>query len=52
MAQLLTAKDLAEKAGISPQELRKLLRKDSIGLVKPRLKAIGWSIASIQMTLL
>ena len=27
MAQLLTAKDLAKKAGISPQELRKLLRK-------------------------
>lgn len=28
MAQLLTSKDLAEKAGISPQELRKLLRKE------------------------
>jgi len=28
MAQLLTAKDLAEKAGIRPVELRKLLRKE------------------------
>ncbi|MBA7507649.1 hypothetical protein ES706_06369 [subsurface metagenome] len=28
MAELLTAKELAEKAGISPTELRKLLRKE------------------------
>ena len=28
MKQLLTSKDLAEKAGISPVELRKLLRKE------------------------
>ena len=28
MAELLTVKDLAEKAGISPAELRKLLRKE------------------------
>lgn len=28
MAELLTAKDLAEKAGITPLELRKLLRKN------------------------
>ena len=28
MAELLTAKQLAEKAGISPIELRKLLRKE------------------------
>lgn len=28
MAELLTAKRLAEKAGISPTNLRKLLRKD------------------------
>ena len=27
MAELLTAKDLAEKAGISPTDLRKLIRK-------------------------
>jgi len=28
MAGILTVKDLAEKAGISPTELRKLLRKE------------------------
>ena len=28
MAQLLTSKDLAKKVGISPAELRKLLRKE------------------------
>jgi len=28
MAELLTAKDLAEKAGISPADLRKLIRKE------------------------
>lgn len=28
MAELITAKDLAEKAGVSPVELRELLRKE------------------------
>jgi len=50
--KMLTARDLAEKAGVSPGELRKLLRVNSIVLAKPKLKATGWNIALTQMILL
>lgn len=50
--QMLTAKELADKAGIKPTHLRRLLRKEFAVLVKPLYRVNELSIALIQMTLL
>ena len=46
--KMLTAKDLADKAGITPAELRKLLRKDfnRVGKTQAEGKRMEYRFAS------